>query len=81
MPIFEYKCKQCGHIQEMLLSTSEAKEIGYMKCDKCGMVAKKIISMPHFRVTGFNAKNGYCSIPTYDEVIDENGYAKKRWGK
>jgi putative FmdB family regulatory protein len=77
MPIYEYECEHCGLKQERIESISEIK---YILCKYCGNMAKKIISTPHFRVTGFNAKNGY-SMPTYDEVIDKNGYAKKKWGK
>jgi len=93
MPIFEFECQKCGYIQELIITkiiSNEGVNTGYANdssqaslsiCNKCGHLSKRIMSTPHFRVTGANAKNGYSSIPTYEEVIDENGYAKKRWGK
>lgn len=79
MPMYEYRCIRCGHIEEHL--NVKVVDISYCLCEKCGEVSKKIMSSPHFKVTGANAKNGYSSIPTYDEVIDEHGHAKNKWGK
>jgi hypothetical protein len=39
-----------------------------------------MVSTPNFKVTGFNAKNGY-NLPNYDDIIDADGHAKKEWGK
>ena len=36
MPIFEYKCKKCGHEMEFLEKTSGSKK---HKCQKCGSSA------------------------------------------
>lgn len=33
MPIFEYKCKQCGHVTEVLQKSSRP---GKHACEKCG---------------------------------------------
>jgi len=93
MPIHEYQCTKCKYIQELIITKTISNgnmNIGYANdpsqaslsiCNKCGCLSKKIISTSYFRVTGANTKNGYSSIPTYDEVINEYGYAKKKWGK
>ena len=82
MPIYEFECHECGNIEEFICSSmSRAKMVGYMKCTKCAGVCNRVMSTGHFFVKGYNAINGYASIPTYDEVIDANGYAKKKWGK
>lgn len=82
MPIYVYECTNCGHVEEFLAkSHAEGMLVAYMQCTKCAGLCSKIPTTVHFRVTGFNAKNGYTSIPTYNEVIDENGHAKKKWGK
>ena len=33
MPIFQYKCKKCGHVMDFLESSSKKVE---HKCEKCG---------------------------------------------
>lgn len=49
MPTYEYECPKCGEEFERRLSIEdETPQI----CDKCGEVAKKIISMPSFILKG-----------------------------
>lgn len=33
MPLFEYKCQECGAEFEKLISTSKRDEVGCIKCD------------------------------------------------
>jgi putative FmdB family regulatory protein len=43
MPIYEFRCAQCGNIQEILVSSSSA-EIE-MKCNECqGEVLERVLS-------------------------------------
>jgi putative FmdB family regulatory protein len=35
MPMFEYRCKQCGHHMDVLVKSSQQK-ISVVVCDKCG---------------------------------------------
>jgi len=80
MPIYEYECEKCGNVMERYFSSwTEGQMIRYLPCP-CGHYGNRKISTGNFRVTGANAKNGYSSIPTYDEVVDEHGYARKKWG-
>ncbi|MBG98294.1 FmdB family transcriptional regulator [bacterium] len=34
MPLFNFKCNTCGHIQEFLVSPNQKLEAGCPKCDK-----------------------------------------------
>lgn len=44
MPIYEYRCKECGHIFERL--TLRKDNEGEVKCPKCDGAAEKIMSVP-----------------------------------
>jgi ribosomal protein L37AE/L43A len=55
MLIFDYKCPQCGILQEMSVRTSS--EI--VTCHRCEFVMEKQIPAPKGFVTGYNYKNGY----------------------
>ncbi len=35
MPIFEFKCNECGHLQEIIITSSSKEELD-LKCEKCG---------------------------------------------
>lgn len=50
MPIYEYKCEQCGQCSEILQKLSDAPATD---CPKCGAAAlAKIMSNTSFRLTG-----------------------------
>jgi hypothetical protein len=77
----------CGNIDERIVKSNfevdlifNKEKMTYCLCSQCKQVSVKIMSAPHFRVTGFNAKNGY-NLPNYNDVIDADGHAKERWGK
>ena len=36
MPIYEFKCAQCGEIQEILIRSGNASDEVEMKCKACG---------------------------------------------
>ncbi|HTK95987.1 MAG TPA: zinc ribbon domain-containing protein, partial [Terriglobales bacterium] len=53
MPIYEYRCKKCGHRFEKLhQSFSEAR---VKKCPQCGGAVEQLLSAPaaHFKGEGF----------------------------
>jgi putative FmdB family regulatory protein len=51
MPIFEYKCKKCNYVFEVLLGPSDAEN--KLKCEKCGSrKLEKLISAPSISVKG-----------------------------
>jgi putative FmdB family regulatory protein len=78
VPIYEYKCTKCGNIEEHIVKETDI--MSYVLCFLCKQISIKIVSAPHFRVTGFNAQNGY-NLPNYNDVIDADGHAKEKWGK
>ncbi len=50
MPIFEYQCRQCGHVFDAL---QKAGEGALRKCPECGKLAlEKLLSTPAFQVKG-----------------------------
>lgn len=82
MPIYEFECINCGNMEERLFtSVAEGEELSpHIMCRECSSACKKVLSRTEFKVTGFNAKNGY-NLPNYNDVVDEHGYAKPEWGK
>ncbi len=53
MPIYEYKCENCGHTFEVITSFSKN---GTRKCERCGKSAHRLISPAGiiFRGSGFH---------------------------
>ena len=80
MPIYEFECWNCDHIEEKIFTFREAEVRQTVLCSECGYECGRIMSAPNFKVVGFNAKNGY-NLPNYDDVVDTHGYAKPEWGK
>lgn len=44
MPIYEYRCPECGHEQEVRLSFSEVAVV--QLCSECGKPTERRISLP-----------------------------------
>jgi len=49
MPLYEYKCSECGFIFEVLQKVNEQPQ---NKCPKCGGSVKKVISAPTLQFKG-----------------------------
>ena len=49
MPIYEYQCSKCGHIQEVLQKVSERP---LTKCAQCSGKMHKLISQSSFHLKG-----------------------------
>ena len=49
MPIYEYKCSKCDHINEVWQKLSD---LPLHKCEVCGGTVKKIISQNTFHLKG-----------------------------
>jgi putative FmdB family regulatory protein len=57
MPIFEYKCEQCGHVMEVLHKSLKAEKVA---CAKCGSTdLRKLLS-------GFAVGQAKTSAPGCD---------------
>ena len=50
MPIYEYKCQNCGHYFEVLQRISEEPLNACPECKKIAL--KKLVSAPNFRLKG-----------------------------
>ena len=50
MPIYEYKCDECGHVMDALQGVNEAPLETCPECSKSSL--KKLISAPNFRLSG-----------------------------
>ena len=58
MPLFEYKCEKCGHIEEHYFH--HAKYVTQEQtCGKCGSVSKKLFA---------RIKVGQSEVPGYEKV-------------
>ena len=73
MPIYEYKCTNCGHIFEELRSISDGEGA---TCPKCGAPAKKIFSGS----VGFIFKGSGFYITDYKKS-SSSGNGNKMKGK
>jgi putative FmdB family regulatory protein len=57
MPIFEYKCEQCGHVMEVLHKSLNAEKV---TCEKCGgSNLRKLMS-------GFAVGQSKAAAPAWD---------------
>ncbi len=68
MPIYEYECTQCGHIEEVLQNFSDSP---ITQCPNCNGSMKKLMSMNSFHlkgsgwyVTDYASKSKASSAPT-----------------
>lgn len=55
MPIYEYECKSCGQIQEILQKSAEEPSL---KCTHCGGTDFKKLISAAFVSTGISANKG-----------------------
>lgn len=62
MPIFDYRCEDCGSIVEILTNDKPPYSLGYLRyCDACAEFTywRKQLSAPNFKINGFSEANGY----------------------
>jgi putative FmdB family regulatory protein len=55
MPLFEYRCDQCGRVTEQLVKSSNDT----VHCYNCEHPMTKLLSAPYGKVTGYSYSNGY----------------------
>lgn len=61
MPIYEYRCKKCGHLLEIIQKLSDRP---LRKCGECGGSLEKLVSRAAFQLKG----GGW-----YSEGYDKSG--------
>lgn len=55
--LYDFECKVCKNIEEILI---ENTKIDHIRCPKCGGAVKKLIAAPPFHLKGSNwAKDHY----------------------
>ena len=66
MPIYEYRCRQCGAIGSHLAAARDAPR--QMPCESCNGVAARILSRPSVHLSA-RSKSGRLD-PKYDKMVD-----------
>ena len=57
MPIYEFRCVQCGHVQEILVSSSSTEV--EMQCEQCqGEVLERILSRVSYTMGSSSDSSG-----------------------
>ena len=76
MPIYEYQCKKCGHLSEVLQKFSDPP---ISKCEICNGRMKKLISHSsfHLKGTGWYVTD-YASKSSGDSGSSENRKASAK---
>lgn len=69
MPIYEYRCRECGHLTEKWQKFSDP---ALTACEKCGGAVTKIISQ-----TSFHLKGSGWYVTDYASRSSEKKPAKK----
>jgi putative FmdB family regulatory protein len=82
MPIYEFRCAQCGNIQEILVSSSNS-EVD-MKCEQCqGEVLERVLSRVSYTMgassgeaTGPSVTTKSCGPGNSCSTIELPGYTR-----
>lgn len=79
MPLYEYKCKKCGEIFEVVQKISE---LPLKKCIKCGGTVIKILSPPaiQFKGSGWYITD-YARSNKQDQNKEQNTNKESESGK
>ena len=70
MPIYEYKCTECGHEMEKLQKLSDEPLVDCPECGKPGL--KKMISAAGFRLKGGGWYETDFKTGSKKNVVDSN---------
>ena len=49
MPLYEYSCDKCNFVFELIRNVNETSSVN---CPKCGLEAKKMVSLTSFQLKG-----------------------------
>jgi len=69
MPVFDYVCPNCNHVEEKIVKTSEA----VVNCSKCNSISTKQLSVPTFILKG----DGFYSRGTFSKALQQGPYIPK----
>ena len=60
MPLFDFKCEECGHTEEVLMTPEEASHVHTIGCPSCRRgVAERLMGASSIKIKGLSAGNGY----------------------
>ncbi|MFL2721303.1 MAG: FmdB family zinc ribbon protein [Gammaproteobacteria bacterium] len=76
MPIYEYKCSNCGHQFEKIQKFSDKPSKVCPKCSTDGL--KKLISSPSFRLKGSGWYETDFKTGTKKNLVDSNDNKKSK---
>ena len=76
MPIYEYKCSNCGHQFEKIQKFSDKPAKACPKCSTDGL--KKLISSPSFRLKGSGWYETDFKTGTKKNLADSNDNKKSK---
>jgi putative FmdB family regulatory protein len=71
VPIYEYRCENCGDILERMMPISEMKD--EVICEWCGGKARRIMSAPNFHLIGSDWYKPVAKEPAAKPVSDTSG--------
>lgn len=63
MPFYDYACRSCGHMVEVMHGVNET---GPVRCERCGGEMRKLLSSPaiHFKGSGWAKKDARSAART-----------------
>ena len=71
MPLFDYRCPECGTVREVLVIKHDASVTCHVVHDGRLVTMEQMPSTPSFVVNGFNAANNYSGGQTYEVKTKE----------
>ena len=81
MPIYEYRCEQCGHLVDLIQKRTDPP---LETCSKCGGSMKKLLAAPAlqfkgsgFYITDYSSKGKETDKATSDTGAPESKTAKE----
>ena len=64
MPIFNYKCPNCGAEEEIICNFNNRPEVIKCTCRGDGVLPtlmRRVFTFGNFKVNGYNERNGYSN--------------------
>ena len=80
MPLYEYKCKKCGHRFEKIRKFSDAP---LKKCPECGGAVEQLLSAPavQFKGSGWYVTDYAGKSPASESAKDDKSSSDKKDSK
>lgn len=66
MPLFDFRCPECGSVREVILIKHDVPVTCHMHGEGRLVTMERLPSAPAFKVNGHNAANGYNGGQTHE---------------